>query len=209
MKIIWWAPRSWKTTLSKIISKKTEEKIIHLDDFRMEIYNNLSEKEKQEIFFLFYKVKNYSDFDKKIFKYFEKNKKIISFLRYFWLKTNLEKFLKEFSEERYFEEEFKINEFVTKKFLELEKENLIIEWVSVSPKILENYEIEKENVLFLVKSDVFDILNILEKDPWSFKNRDPKKFSEIILRYWEKIQNEAEKLGFKVIDTSKIDIFKL
>lgn len=209
MKIIWWAPRSWKTTLSKIISKKTEEKIIHLDDFRMEIYNNLSEKEKQEIFFLFYKVKNYSDFDKKIFKYFEKNKKIIYILKKLWLKTNLEKFLKEFSEEKYFEEEFKINEFVTKKFLELEKENLIIEWVSVSPKILENYEIEKENVLFLVKSEVSDILNILEKDPWSFKNRDPKKFSEIILRYGEKIQNEAENYGFKVIDTSKIDIFKL
>lgn len=209
MKIIWWSPRSWKTTLSKIFSERTKENIIHLDDFRMEIYNNLSEKEKRELFFLFYKVKNYSDFDKKIFKYFENNKNIISILRKFWLKTNLEKFLKEFWENCYFEEEFKINNFVTKKFLELKKENLIIEWVSVSPKILKNYEIEKENILFLVKSDVFDILNILGKNPWSFKNRDLKKFSEIILRYWEKVQNEAEKSGFKVIDTSKVDIFKL
>lgn len=203
MKIIWWAPRCGKTFLSEKLSKKNNQEILSLDDFRMKIYKQLTKEEQKELFFLFYKIKNYSNLDKSVFNFFKNNQIIINILKKIWLKTNLEKFLKEFWEERYFNEEFKINKIITQIFLENFQKDIIIEWVSVCPEILNKFEIETENVIFLVKSDVNDILSILEKNPGSFKYRNFNNMAKLILKYGEKIEKSAIKNWYRVIDTSK------
>lgn len=210
-KYIWWAPRCWKTTLSKKIWLENNFEIIHLDNFRTEIFKKSSEKEQKEFFEIIYFMKNFSKIHKRGLDFFRKLWFDIEILKKLWLKDSLENYIYKNWLEKYFEEEFKNSEFITKKFFENNLENKILEWVSVSPRIIsekiENWEIKKEETIFLIKSCKYDIENILHQNPWSFANRNIKNMVNLILKYSEKIEKETSNLWLKILDTSKTKIF--
>lgn len=218
--IIWWALNSWKWMIPRILKNMSEkdsvdanpnislseidsidwifDSIAYTDNLRLDYYNSLSDEDKIKLFPKFHLAKMLR------LPVWEIMKRL--WWEYWWNQAEL------------FESELLFNRILLSylRWLNPTKKYLSI-WIWNTPEWVKQFLDESSNpeifsTLFVVKTNVWDILDRLNQDkndpnhanswPLRLPEWQLYKAANLIAMHWLSVSERADKLWFRVIDTS-------
>ncbi len=192
--LIWWPPKCWKTTLSKLLAKKKNISYISADTL-------------QNI--VFYETEN-----KKIWKKFPHRELRKKFKNNddFFQNNSAWKIIDEYKRQA------KTSKKAIRSIVEtyiLDKESIIVEWYQITPELVFELKKEfwKENIeeIFLIKQDFELFLEWINKtnlsNDWILNWTKNKKtfwlIAKMVWEYWKYFKSESEKYDLKLVNMDK------
>lgn len=206
--LIWWSINTWKLEfINKMISegKVKEEDVLHWDNLRRELFDELSEEEQKKYF-------------PKMWRIFTNKEKWIDIIQELWI----QKYLELEVDESKFVFEKKIKPIIESMS---DSTNKLIAWVQLLPELVEKWVKWKENIssIFLVRDNVETIVE--REMEYALESEGQKNYIETLssntienweapnqyllhakakAEYWKMIREQLEKLELSpiIIDTS-------